>query len=167
LIRKRSPGYQLAIKFLVDTYRRLVEIDLAHNNIKPAQANLVRIGQVLGAEEPDGGVRAVRALAKAQMGDCEGALALLPNAQRGDEPDTAYSIGLVYAVVASRRPDALADHAAESVRQLRVAHERDFFRIAWNCGLLARDRRLDVLRNRDDFQALLTDIPFPSDPFAP
>jgi tetratricopeptide (TPR) repeat protein len=166
-MRKNSPRYQPALDFLSETYRRRAEIHLMLGRTGPAITDLDRVDRMAAPRTPDLQARAIRALALAQSGDCERAVTLLPAPRGPNGAEIAFTGALVHAVASRRRSQATDHHASEAIRLLAIAHQLGFFQFQQARELLGRDSRFDRLRSRDDYQALVTDIVFPAQPFAP
>jgi tetratricopeptide (TPR) repeat protein len=66
-----------------------------------------------------------------------------------------------------QRTDLRQSHIADATRWLNAADAAGFFRDAANRDHARHDSDLEILRDHPEFQAVVTDPVFPTDPFAP
>ena len=103
--------------------------------------------------------------AQAQSGDAAAAAA---TARRVEDlavtPRNHYNAACYLALAVKEAGPApwASDLAARAVAQFRMALDGGY----QNRALIARDRDLDSLRSRPDFQLLVMDLAMPADPFA-
>ena len=78
---------------------------------------------------------------------------------------TAESAANDLASSAETRAALVEQHAAPCHRRARGGKAAGYFRDASKVANMRSDKDVDVLRSRREFQALLLDLAFPTDPF--
>jgi serine/threonine-protein kinase len=117
-----------------------------------------------------------RALTLAHLGDYTRALGEVADltsrtTHSGIAHYTAACIEALYSTAVLRdpllRPAEREDRAARNAASLKRAEALSYFQVPLNYQEFLGDRDLDPLRSRPDFQDLLRDLAFPTNPFAP
>jgi serine/threonine-protein kinase len=166
-VLRTTPRHGYTRNYLSFGYRSRAAIHYQLGGYQQAIADLQQAADVDEGNSHDA-IRSLRALVLGRMGERARALAEIAEvAEKSNDGGALGYAAALHAFLSAHPASDAEDHADQAMSLLVRARATGLFELPVNLKALLHDRDYDPLRSRQDFQALLADLTFPTDPFAP